>query len=143
MNEATKDCAGCYGMIDHDPMEVCPRLERSTAWDDATRAEPTPAQLDRVDAPEIIGTEGPKHQAGNPVPDWAFAFQVGTRLNLNGYVCRIAGHYVDDVSEEPIGFVLIPEEHTAAFVKREREKYRNEQIGQRRKAMKAVKGRKK
>ncbi len=132
------ECPTCFGMMAHAEDGVCPRAARFERDDEREkRVEPTPAQLDRIDD-KLDHGGGPK--PGKPVPDWAFAFQVGTQLNINGFVCRVAGHYVDDVSEEAIGFVLIPEERTAKFLKREREKERNAQIDKRRKAMKGVKG---
>lgn len=134
-----EECPTCFGMMTHDAEGRCPRAARFERDDEReNRAEPTPAQLDHIDSPLDPPENGPK--AGRPTPDWAFAFQVGTRFNINGFVCNVAGHYVDDVTEEPIGFVLIPIERTAAFVKREKEKHRNAQIESRRKAMKGVKG---
>lgn len=135
------ECPTCFGMMAHTEDGTCPRASRFARDDEREkRVDPTPAQLDRIDD-KLDHGGGPK--PGKPVPDWAFAFQVGQQLNINGYVCRVAGHYVDDVSEEAIGFVLIPEERTAAYIKRAKAAERNRQIDERRKSFKGVKGRKK
>lgn len=118
--------------------EITRRLDaRKSAWDDEPRVEPSAEQLAATPSP--FAPEDGKLHPKKGAPDWAYAFHVGQVLNLNGWVVRVAGHYVDDVSEEPIGFVLIPQERTAAYVKRLKREARNEEIEKRRRGMKAVK----
>lgn len=120
--------------------EISRRLgEKTSSWDKTSdapaRVEPTPEQLAGMGSRLDDGKLHPK----KGVPDWAYAFKVGEKYNINGFVCRVAGHYVDDVSEEPIGFVLIPEERTAAYMKRMERQAKSDEVAARRKGIKAVK----